>query len=197
MRSAATATLLCLAMPAAFATLLTATGTGAAITLGLATTGVTTLTAANSALAVAATGAAAVVGALAAGALLDGHHRYKRDIGSVCSNFDNEELLFILAANSDQLGCGQRLVCELEASKDTELSTVEQSIVELFGRNPRPLKASQMHKPKSLYHYAAQVGSKASSSEECAEVFDLCPLDRAAIMDAYNSFAHAVSVDEE
>jgi len=169
-----------------------AAGTTTAVTIGLATG----TTAVNTALATVGVGAAAVVGALAAGALLEGHTRHKRDVSDRCGVFDNQELLFVLAANSDQLGCGQRLVCELEASEDASLNEVEHAILDLFGRNVKPLKASQMINAKSLYHYAAQVGSKASSTLECAEVFDLCPLDRAAIMEAYNKFAHATAIDQ-
>jgi len=183
-------------LPLALATILTTTATaGTAVTIGLAATTLTTAQA--TALAAVGTGAAAVVGALAAGSLLASHHRYKRDTSSenTCTNFDNEELIFILAANTDQLGCGQRLVCELEASPDNDLSSVETSILELFGRNVKPLKASQMANPKSLYHYAAQVGSKAANIVECAEVFDLCPLDRVAIMQAYSKFAGANAID--
>lgn len=58
-------------------------------------------------------------------------------------------------------------------------------------RDVRPVKASQMLSPKSVYHYAAQVGAKASTVLECAEVFDLCPLDRVGIMDTYAQFAAA------
>jgi len=189
--------LVCLVLPVVLATLIATTaGTTAAITLGLTTTALTTAQATT--LAAVGTGAAAVVGALAAGSLLH-RRRYRRDVegNSVCTNFENEELLYVLAANSDQLGCGQRLVCELEASNDANLSFVEQSILELFGRNVKPLKASQMLNPKSLYHYAAQVGSKAEHVDECAEIFDLCPLDRAAIMETYSRFSSATAIQEE
>jgi len=192
--------LTCVALPAITATLLTtaATGTTAAVTIGLTTTAINAATAVNAAAAAATVGAAAVVGALAAGAISRGR-RGRRDVSEVsCAGaIESEELLFVLAANSDQLGCGQRLVCELEATEDQDLSSVEQSILSLFGRNVRPLKASQMLQPKSLYHFAAQVGSKASSPLECGEVFDLCPMDRQAIMAVYGQFAAATGVTAE
>jgi len=188
------------ALPAITATLITtaATGTTAAVTIGLTTTAINAATAVNAAAAAATLGAAAVVGALAAGAISRGR-RGRRDVSEVsCAGaIENEELLFVLAANSDQLGCGQRLVCELEATEDQDLSSVEQSILSLFGRNVRPLKASQMLQPKSLYHFAAQVGAKASSPLECGEVFDLCPMDRQAIMAVYGQFAAATGVTAE
>ena len=77
-------------------------------------------------------GTAAVVGALAgSGAFARKNQRVRRDAS--CFGITNPELMFVLAANSDQLGCGQRLVCELEATNDEELSETERLILQLFG----------------------------------------------------------------
>lgn len=83
------------------------------------------------ALAAAGVKTAAVVGALAVSAIAN-KRRIKRE-ASTCFGLDNAELMYILAANSDQLGCGQRLVCELEATEDAKLSDTEQQILQLFG----------------------------------------------------------------
>ncbi|XP_018026766.1 uncharacterized protein LOC108682157 [Hyalella azteca] len=185
----------------------TAFGTGvisttagvSAATIGFGVTSAssaTAATAATAALGVAGVGTAAVVGALAATAIARNvrNGRLRRDV-SCAAGVGNPQLLLALAASADQLGCGQRLVCELQATDDQQLTPTELQILEIFGRDVRPLKASQMQKPASLYHYAAQVGSKAASTDVCAETFDLCPLDRAAIMDAYQRYSGAMALD--
>lgn len=76
-----------------------------------------------------------VVGALVLGGLVlaGAGSRIKRDVPSHCLPTSSPELLLELAASSDKLGCGLRLVCELEATPDGALSTDELLILNLFG----------------------------------------------------------------
>ncbi|KAK8399920.1 hypothetical protein O3P69_002957 [Scylla paramamosain] len=138
----------------------------------------------------AALGAAAlVVGALVLGGLVlaGAGSRIKRDMPSYCLPTSSPELLLELAASADQLGCGLRLVCELEATPDDALSTDELLILNLFGRQVKPVTFSQMKNAKSSFQYAALVGSRAKSVTECGQVFDQCPFDRRTIMGAFNA----------
>ncbi|XP_076069229.1 uncharacterized protein LOC143041286 [Oratosquilla oratoria] len=117
----------------------------------------------------------AVVGALAIGAvaLAAKRRRGKRDTSySHCLPLENVDVFFTLAANSDPLGCGFRLVCELEATTDDQLTSEEQLVLSLFG---------------SGFQYAAFVGSRTANASDCASIFDRCPFDRKQIMDAFRS----------
>ena len=79
--------------------------------------------------------AVVVVGALLLGGLVlaGAGSRIKRDVSSYCLPTSSPDLLLELAASADQLGCGLRLVCELEATPDDALSTDELLILNLFG----------------------------------------------------------------
>jgi len=127
---------------------------------------------------------ALVLGGLAAAALAN---RGKRDINSQCLPSNDPNLFITLAANSDRLGCGLRLVCELEATPDEALSTDEKLILSLFGRHVKPTAFSQLSNPKSGFLYAAYIGSNAKNVSECHEAFDECPFDRVTIMKAFNA----------
>ncbi|CAL4083241.1 unnamed protein product [Meganyctiphanes norvegica] len=152
----------------------TGTTTAAATTLTLGTGGA-------GAAAILGLGAAAVVGGLALAALA-GSRRGKRDTTPSCMPIDNPDFFLTLAANSDQLGCGLRLICELEATSDELLSQDEALILSLFGRAPTPPKQSELKASKSGFQYAALVGSLAKDVSECAQVFDECPWDRQTLM---------------
>ncbi|XP_037783376.1 uncharacterized protein LOC119579546 [Penaeus monodon] len=137
----------------------------------------------------AAAAAVAVAGALVLGgiALVAATNRGKRDVGAQCLPANNPDLFITLAANSDRFGCGLRLVCELEATPDEQLSQDEKLILSLFGRHVKPATFSQLNTPKSGFLYAAFVGSNAKNVSECAEVFDQCVFDRETIMKAFNA----------
>ncbi|KAK3868523.1 hypothetical protein Pcinc_026086 [Petrolisthes cinctipes] len=171
-------------LPLAHAVILLTSGTAAttATTIGL-----TLGTGGTGAAAAVAVGAAAVVGALVLGGLAataaSGRHR--RSTASLCLPTNNPDIFLTLAANSDQLGCGLRLVCELEATPDEALTQEERLILNLFGRTVKPVTFSEMKSSKSGFQYAALVGSQANTPSECAKVFDQCPLDRQAIMGAF------------
>ena len=61
------------------------------------------------------------------------HGRGKREIATSCLPFNNPEIYFSMAANSDFLDCGRRYVCELEATADDKLAQEELLIRSLFG----------------------------------------------------------------
>ncbi|XP_063872959.1 uncharacterized protein LOC135107224 [Scylla paramamosain] len=146
------------------------------------------LTLGTSGSAAAALGVAGLVaGALVLGGLALAASRNKRDVSSHCLPSSSPELILELAASADQLGCGLRLVCELEATPDDALSTDELLILNLFGRQVKPVTFSQMKNAKSSFQYAALVGSRAKSVTECGQVFDQCPFDRRTIMGAFNA----------
>ncbi|XP_063588179.1 uncharacterized protein LOC134765444 [Penaeus indicus] len=104
---------------------------------------------------------------------------------SGCFPVNNPDLFITLAANSDKLGCGMRLVCELEATPDEALSHEERLILGLFGRSPAPVNFDQLNTPKAGFQYAAFVGAKAASVAECASTFNQCPFDRATMIEAF------------
>lgn len=120
-------------LPLAHAVILVASGTTAATTA--TTIGLTVGTGGTAAAAAVAVGAAAVAGALILGGLAarSAAGRHKRSTASVCLPTNNPDLFLTLAANSDQLGCGLRLVCELEATPDEDLTHEERLILNLFG----------------------------------------------------------------
>jgi len=165
----------------------TATGTAAATTLTLGTGG-------GAGLAVLALGAKAVIGALALGALASSGGRGKRDTtsGGSCMPINNPDFFLTLATNSDQLGCGLRLICELEATPDELLNQDEALILSLFGRAPTPPKQSEIKFGSSGFKYAALVGSLAKNVSECAQVFDECPWDRKTLMKLFEEGKNAI-----
>lgn len=115
-------------LPLAHAVVLVSSGSAlTSSTIGI-TVGSTTTAAAAATL-----GAAALV----AGALVVGGvalaSRHKRDVSNFCLPSSNPDLFLDLATRADQAGCGLRLVCELEASPDEDLSRDEHLILNLFG----------------------------------------------------------------
>ncbi|XP_042862947.1 uncharacterized protein LOC122247609 [Penaeus japonicus] len=149
-------------------------------TLGLGV-GVSTTTAA-AATALAGVGALAAAGVILAAKAASSNG--KRSVNS-CFPVNNADLFITLAANSDKLGCGMRLVCELEATPDEALSHEERLILGIFGRSPAPVNFDQLNTPKAGFQYAAFVGAKASSISECAATFNQCPFDRATMIEAF------------
>lgn len=151
--------------------------TAATITLGTTTTAATTA-------ALAVGGALAAAGVLAAARAASS--RGKR-AAPTCLPVSNPELFITLAASSDKLGCGMRLVCELEATPDQALSHEERLILGLFGRAPAPVAFDQLNTPKAGFQYAAFLGAKAASPAECASTFNQCPFDRTVMMRAFQN----------
>ncbi|CAL4083238.1 unnamed protein product [Meganyctiphanes norvegica] len=139
------------------------------------------ITAAAGTAAIAGIGALVAAGAIAKAKLLK--RNGKRSIEDQnCLMVDNPDLFLTLAANNDQLGCGMRLVCELEATSDDELGEEEALILNLFGRGPEPVKFQDLDKPKAGFQYAAYVGA---TTGECEKVFGTCPFNRSTMMTAF------------
>ncbi|XP_066939820.1 uncharacterized protein [Macrobrachium rosenbergii] len=167
---------------------------GSATAASATTTGVA-LGAATAAAAAGAAGAVAVAGALIVGGVIAAavaNRRGKRDTAGAgaeptCLPMNNPDLFIALAASSDTIGCGMRLVCELEATPDELLSRDEKLILGLFGRQIKPASFSELKSPKAGFQYAAFVGANAKNVSECASVFDLCPYDRNAMMELFNA----------
>jgi len=148
------------------------------LTVGTIAVGSTTVI---PALAVAGIGALVAAGAVAKVALLK--RNGKRSIEDAnCLPVNNPDLFLTLAANNDKLGCGMRLVCELEATPDDDLSEEEKLILNLFGRGPEPVKFQDLDKPKAGFQYAAYVGA---TSGDCGTVFGSCPFKRSTMMQAF------------
>ena len=131
---------------------------------------------------VAGIGALAIAGALATSQLID-IRRKKRS--ETCLPISNPDVFFTLAANSDHLGCGMRLICELELTSDDKLSKEERLILGLFGRSPKPVNKDELSTAKSGFQYAAFVGANAEDISECSKVFNNCPFDRITMMKAF------------
>nr|XP_027223891.1 uncharacterized protein LOC113816066 [Penaeus vannamei] len=163
--------------------LLDATGTLTAASLSTIGVGVgVSTTTAAAATALAGVGALAAAGVILAAKASSSNG--KRSANS-CFPVNNPDLFITLAANSDKLGCGMRLVCELEATPDEALSHEERLILGLFGRSPAPVNFDQLNTPKAGFQYAAFVGAKAASVAECASTFNQCPFDRATMIEAF------------
>ena len=113
------------------------TGTTTATSITVSAAGLAAGAAAVGALALGA-GAAVGLAAGSAGRRSRGRGRYhhgrgKREIVTSCLPFNNPEIYFSMAANSDFLDCGRRYVCELEATADDKLAQEELLIRSLFG----------------------------------------------------------------
>lgn len=156
--------------------------TAATLTLGVSATAAS---AAATAAAFAGLGALALAGVLVATQAAS--RSGKRSAPSCLpANFNNPDLFLTLAASSDKLGCGMRLVCELESTPDEVLTNEERLILGIFGRSPKPVSFDQLDSPKSGFQYAAFVGAKASNPNECATIFNKCPFDRVTMIKAFN-----------
>ncbi|XP_066939819.1 uncharacterized protein [Macrobrachium rosenbergii] len=154
-----------------------------AVTLTTGTLGVGVTSSAAAAAALAGVGALAAAGVIVAARAASGNGKRS---APTCLPVNNPELFITLAANSDKLGCGMRLVCELEATPDEALTQDERLILALFGRAPLPVNFEELNTPKAGFQYAAFVGSKAGSPSECASVFNACPFDRATMIEAFH-----------
>ncbi|XP_068236003.1 uncharacterized protein [Palaemon carinicauda] len=142
------------------------------------------------AVAAGAAGAVAVAGALIVGGVIAAaiaSRRGKREAGPMCLPMNNPDMFISLAASSDTLGCGMRLVCEVEATPDELLSPEEKLVLGLFGRQVKPATFSELKSPKAGFQYAALVGANAKNASECGRVFDQCPYDRSSIMELFNA----------
>ncbi|XP_071538296.1 uncharacterized protein [Panulirus ornatus] len=125
---------------------------------------------------------AAAVGALAIGALAiaaKGRRRGKRETVS-CLPFDNPELFFSMAANSDLLDCSRRFVCELEATAEENLAEEEILIRNVFSRSSTATNGTA----GSLYAEAGRLGA-IEGVAACATTFSTCPFDRKTIFLAF------------
>lgn len=54
-------------------------------------------------------------------------------------------------------------------------------------RQVKPVTFSQLKYGKAGFQYAALVGERVEDVGECAQIFDQCPFDRVAIMEAFNA----------
>ncbi|XP_076069230.1 uncharacterized protein LOC143041287 [Oratosquilla oratoria] len=140
-----------------------------------------------------AAGAVGAVTALTLGAkasLARGRQRRSAAATAECLlPVSDPEVYFSLAADADPLGCGLRLLCEIEATPDHQLAADERLLLGIFGRT-ETIPATSAGKrtttsPRAGFQWAAYVGSKVSDVSECTQLFGRCPFDRASIMDVF------------
>ncbi|KAK3893942.1 hypothetical protein Pcinc_002275 [Petrolisthes cinctipes] len=143
--------------------------TGAGLTVGAAAA----LGAGVAAVGALALGAAAVIG------LANKRGRGKRETIS-CLPFNNPELFFSMAANTDFLDCGRRYLCELEATPVENLAEEEMMIRDVFGKGSTSINGSA----GSFYAEASNIGINGGVAA-CVQTFSSCPFDRKTIFLAF------------
>jgi len=112
-----------------------------------------------------------------------GGRRGRRDAGVE----DPMEELFQMVAEADQLDCGARVVCELEAREQSSLQADERLILSLFGSQPRLPIFAKHNTAAGKYQTAAFYGAAKKSVGLCAKVFAKCPYNSELLMQAVRS----------
>ncbi|XP_037782935.1 uncharacterized protein LOC119579263 [Penaeus monodon] len=112
-----------------------------------------------------------------------GYHRRRRSVEEDSEALDN---LMALIRQEDVTGCGMRLMCELGAAPEDELTVEELSILHLVGPIVKPGEGVlPSGSATSQYRNAKDFGREGG---ECAKAFPMCPLDRAQLMDTVMNY---------
>ncbi|XP_043235744.1 uncharacterized protein LOC122388608 [Amphibalanus amphitrite] len=110
-------------------------------------------------------------------------YRGRRD-AVVALDVDQEEAYFQLVEQVDSLGCGLRVVCELEAREYSQLQADERIILSLFGSRPLPPTSNGLESASGKYQLAAFVGAQKKDAKRCARLFAKCPFSSEQLMAA-------------
>lgn len=84
-----------------------------------------------------------------------------------------EDMVFGMVAAADAYGCALKLVCQVEARADAELTAEDELILSLFGKHPNAVPEDQVSSPREAYFYAAALG-KEQGAAACEAVFHTC-----------------------
>ncbi|KAK7028796.1 hypothetical protein SK128_010371 [Halocaridina rubra] len=144
-------------------------------TIIIATTAAATSIAAGAAATAAAVGlgALAIAKGVAIGTLLS---RGKRDV----SGMDNEQRIQIsldIAKQIDSFGCVAKLLCELEALPDDQLTPAMATFRDIFG-NPNEPGFHKRKTSRGVFDVAATFGAQMAKGnpKACDKLFNKCPL---------------------
>ncbi|XP_066976090.1 uncharacterized protein [Macrobrachium rosenbergii] len=153
------------------------------LTSAAATATALTITVSNAALA--AVGGAAVLLGLAGLLKAAGRGRGRRSTTELTTSFTSDavDILFAAAGSLDQeSNCGLRLVCELAATPEGQLSADEMLILSLFGSDLQ-LQPDQTTSPVTPFQLAAFLGRQSGSVQACATAYSKCKHSAKEIMD--------------
>ncbi|XP_064120830.1 uncharacterized protein LOC135225436 [Macrobrachium nipponense] len=151
------------------------------LTSTAATATALTITVSNAALA--AVGGAAVLLGLAGLLKTAGRGRGRRSEPTTSFTSDAVDILFAAAGSLDQeSNCGLRLVCELAASPEGQLSADEMLILSLFGSELQ-LQPDQTTSPVTPFQLAAFLGRQSGNAQACATAYSKCKHNAKEIMD--------------
>jgi len=137
-------------------------------------TGTATVTA-GSIVAAAALGSLAVLKGALIGSLIG---RGKRDL-TAQDQQEAVEASLDVAQQIDQFGCVSKLLCEIEAAPEKELSEAALVFKSAFG-NPDSVNFHQLKSSKGIYDLAITFGAKLAKNNPkmCDQLFNKCQLPR-------------------
>lgn len=109
-------------------------------------------------------------------------YRYKRSV----ENFDeSSDGFFGMIKNMDTLGCGETLVCQLEAKATEELEQDEALILTLF--SDQLTKPVNLSSDKAQYDLAAKLGLVSRNKNICQQRYMSCPYTSDEMMTTFRN----------
>ncbi|XP_042877366.1 probable H/ACA ribonucleoprotein complex subunit 1 [Penaeus japonicus] len=112
-----------------------------------------------------------------------GYHRRRRSVEDESEALDN---LMALIRQEDVTGCGLKLMCELGAAPEDELTVEELSIMHLVGPIVKPGEGVLPSGSATTHYRDAKTFGQEGG--ECAKEFPMCPLNRAQLMETVMNY---------
>ncbi|XP_064122478.1 uncharacterized protein LOC135226699 [Macrobrachium nipponense] len=98
---------------------------------------------------------------------------FKRSVGEVLVNDQEETELFSAVEKLDPAGCIPKLLCHLQFKEEALRTPEENVLVQMFSNRP-----DDQGSYGSAFAYAAEVGQKGADSTVCEEHFNTCPYSK-------------------